>query len=93
MPVVLSFAALGVLQLGVSYILYSWALKHVTAIEAILITTLEPILNPIWVAMFYGEVPSTFAIVGGIVVVSAVVARNFVHARTVRQLSRRSSHQ
>ena len=92
-PIILNMAALGVLQLGISYILYSWALKHVTAIEAILITTLEPILNPVWVALFYDEVPSSFAIVGGLVVVSAVVARNFVHARTVRQLARRSSHQ
>jgi drug/metabolite transporter (DMT)-like permease len=73
---------LGVFQLGVSYILYAWALAHVAAIEAVLITVLEPLLNPIWVGLATGETPSTTAIVGGIIVVSAVVARNFVHART-----------
>lgn len=72
---------MGVFQLGVSYILYSWAMKHVTAIEAILITTLEPILNPIWVALVIGEVPSTLAIVGGLIVVAGVVARNFAYER------------
>lgn len=72
---------LGVLQLGVSYILYSWAMKHVTAIEAILITTLEPILNPVWVTIFYGERPSEIAIIGGLIVVAAIVARNFAHAK------------
>jgi len=86
---IIPLALLGSLQLGFSYILYSWAMKHVTAIEAILITTLEPLLNPIWVTLFYGEVPSTMAIVGGAIVVSAVVARNFVNARTVRLFPRR----
>lgn len=82
--ILLQILALGVLQLGVSYILYSWAMRHVTALEAILITTLEPILNPIWVALFYGETPSDVAILGGLIVVGAVVARNFAHARTLR---------
>ncbi len=72
---------LGVLQLGVSYILYSWAIKHVSAIEAILLTTLEPILNPIWVTMFYGETPSLISIIGGIIVVGGVVAREILGAR------------
>lgn len=91
--IILQLLALGALQLGVSYILYSWAMKHVTAIEAILITTLEPILNPVWVALFYGEVPSSVAIMGGLIVVSAVVARNFAHARTLRPVAHRSDDQ
>lgn len=73
--------AMGVFQLGISYILYSWAMKHVTAIEAVLLTTLEPILNPVWVALFYGEVPSFMAMVGGAIVVVGVVARNFAYER------------
>ncbi len=77
----LRLAVLGVLQLGVSYILYSWAMRTVTAIEAVLITMLEPLLNPIWVGVFTGEVPGSTSILGGLIVVAAVVARNFVHAR------------
>lgn len=84
---------MGVFQLGVSYILYSWAMKHVTAIEAILITTLEPILNPLWVALFIGEIPSTMAIVGGLIVVAGVVARNFAYERAHDHTAHRSADQ
>ncbi len=65
---------MGVFQLGVSYILYTKALVNVTAIQAVLFTTLEPLLNPIWVAVMIGEVPSSLAIVGGALVIGGVVA-------------------
>lgn len=81
-------AILGALQLGISYILYAWAIRYVTALEAILITALEPLLNPIWVGMFYGEVPTSTAIVGGVIVLSAIVTRNFVNASSIRRTSR-----
>lgn len=68
---------LGVLQLGVSYLLYSWALAHVTALEAVLITVLEPLLNPLWVVLAIGETPSTWSVVGGLIVLLAIVARQF----------------
>ncbi|MDZ4746540.1 MAG: DMT family transporter [bacterium] len=66
--------AMGVLQLGVSYILYTKALVHVTAIQAVMFTTLEPLLNPVWVALTVGEVPSQLSIVGGVLVVGGVIA-------------------
>lgn len=66
---------LGVFQLGLAYVLYSAAIKHVTAIEGILIPVLEPILNPVWVALFLGEVPGKWAVIGGSVVVIAVTLR------------------
>lgn len=69
---------LGILQLGASYLLYSWALGHVTALEAVLITVLEPLLNPVWVGLALGEMPSTTAIIGGCLVVAAVVVRGLV---------------
>src|SRR5205807_148180 len=40
---------LGVVQLGLPYVLYATAIKHVTALEATLVTLLEPVLNPTWV--------------------------------------------
>jgi drug/metabolite transporter (DMT)-like permease len=77
----MSLVALGVVQLGVSYLLYSWALAHVTAIEAILITVMEPLLNPVWVVLGTGEAPSAYAIIGGVVVVGSVVARGIIAVR------------
>lgn len=66
---------LGVFQLGLSYILYSTAIKYVTALEAILISVIEPILNPIWVFLFAGEKPSTWALFGGTIILTSVTLR------------------
>ena len=66
---------LGVLQLGTSYALYTYAIKRVTAIEAILILMLEPILNPIWVLLLIGERPRGWALVGGILVLGSAIVR------------------
>ncbi len=72
---------LGTIQLGVSYILYALAIRHLKALEAILITVIEPLLNPLWVFIFDGEVPTLFSLAGGLVVLSAVVWRNIVSVR------------
>jgi len=66
---------LGIVQLGIPYILYSIAIKNATAIEACLITVIEPILNPVWVIVFLGETPGIFSIIGGLIVVVAVTLR------------------
>ncbi|MFO1372557.1 MAG: DMT family transporter [Candidatus Competibacteraceae bacterium] len=66
---------LGVVQLGLPYILYALALRHVRAIEGILIPMLEPVLNPIWVFLTIGEKPSPWAIVGGAIILGAVIFR------------------
>jgi drug/metabolite transporter (DMT)-like permease len=66
---------LGVVQMGVPYIFYSKAIKHVTAIEAILIPIFEPVLNPIWVLLLTGEAPGVHTLAGGVIVISSVVAR------------------
>ena len=70
----ISLIFLGVVQLGLPYIFYAKAVKHVTALEIILIPVLEPILNPIWVFLMIGEVPGTLAFVGGIIVLVVISA-------------------
>lgn len=71
---------LGIVQLGFSYILYASAIKHVTALEAILIPVLEPILNPLWVLLFIGEKPGRWSLVGGGIVLVAVTVRCVMQA-------------
>lgn len=75
LPNVAAISLLGIFQLGVAYVLYSYAIRHVKALEATLITTIEPILNPVWVFIFLGEVPGKFALIGGFVVMGAIVSR------------------
>lgn len=70
-----SVAALGVFQLGIAYVLYARAICYVQALEATLITTIEPILNPVWVFLLLGEAPGTFALIGGLIVVTAITLR------------------
>jgi drug/metabolite transporter (DMT)-like permease len=75
---------LGVLQLGVSYALYAEAIKHVTALEAMLIPLIEPILNPVWVMLALGERPGPWAMVGAALVLGAVLLRGIVMVRRRR---------
>ena len=71
----LGLAYLGIIQQGMSLILYVWAIKRLGALEAILVMTLEPILNPVWVALGYGEIPGMWSLVGGAVVIISVTLR------------------
>lgn len=73
---------LGLFQIGLPSILIAVAIKKLTAVEAILIQTLEPVLNPVWVLLFIGEMPTTLALLGGAVVVGAVTFRSILSTRT-----------
>ena len=75
---------LGIVQLGLPYVFYTTAIKHVTALEATLITLIEPILNPTWVMLALGERPGPWAILGGILVLGAVLTRGAMMVRTRR---------
>src|SRR5262249_17148648 len=65
----------GVMQLGLPLVLYGKAISHVRAIEAVLIPVLEPVLNPVWVWVFVGEVPSGWALLGGVMALGPVTRR------------------
>lgn len=68
---------LGIVQLGVPYVLYALAASKISPLSCSLIGMIEPLLNPLWVALFYGEVPEMFALIGGIVVITSVIIHNF----------------
>ena len=63
---------LGVFQLGIPYILYSLAAGKCSPLACCLLGALEPLLNPLWVLLFYGEKPGVFALIGGAVVIATV---------------------
>ena len=67
---------LGIVQVGLAYIFFSLGIKKTPALLACLITAMEPVLNPIWVALATGEVPGFFAAIGGTIIVAAVVFYN-----------------
>ncbi|MDN5300237.1 MAG: hypothetical protein PWP51_2790 [Clostridiales bacterium] len=86
LPSVGGILFLGVFQLGISYILYTKAVKHVSAIDAVLIPIIEPLFNPLWVFMATGEHPSILAVYGGVIVLATIVFRSLYLIRhsTVR---------
>ena len=66
---------LGVMQLGIPYILYTTAIKHVTALDAIIFPIIEPILNPLLVFIVLGETLGAWSVFGGALVLSGVIFR------------------
>ena len=64
---------LGVVQIGLSYLLFSFAITKVTPLELILIPALEPILNPLWVFLFDGQAPSLMSIFGGVIIIIVIL--------------------
>ena len=83
-PALLMVAYLGVFQMGLALVFYSLAIRVVPALEATLILTLEPVLNPVWVFMTIGEAPGPSALLGGILVLAAVIVRAVLGARETR---------
>ncbi len=76
-----ALVTLGVVQLGLSYILFAAAVKHASALDSILVPTIEPLLNPIWVFILLGERPGPWALIGGAIVLVSVTARSVLMAR------------
>jgi drug/metabolite transporter (DMT)-like permease len=73
--------ALGVLQLTIPYLLYARAIRHVRALDASIVSMIEPILNPIWVMFAVGEHPAQWSIVGGCIVLGTSLLRSILASR------------
>ena len=68
-------AVMGVVQLGIPYWLFSKGLEQISVQEASLIVLIEPVLNPLWVALIVGELPSGATLVGGFCIVGSLAFR------------------
>lgn len=72
---------LGVFQIGLAYILLTRAVAHVPALEAVIILLIEPVLNPIWTFVFQREIPHTWSIVGGAIILAATTLKTWLDNR------------
>jgi len=75
LPWILLFI-MGVVQVGLAYVFFSIGIRRTSALLAILTTALEPILNPLWVAIATPQRPGQFALLGGIVIILSIVGYN-----------------
>lgn len=69
---VLYILILGVLQLGIPYVLLAKGSEYCPPLTCSLLGALEPLLNPVWVFIFNGEAPGVFALIGGAAVVVTI---------------------
>jgi len=65
-------AVLGVVQLGIPYVLYALAVQHCPPLACSLIGMMEAVFNPVWVFLFSGEAPSGRALLGGALVLASI---------------------
>lgn len=79
--IALTIVALGVVQLGLAYLFLSKGLDAVSPVTASLTSTIEPLLNPILVAIVVGETIGPLSIFGAVLVVGAATAYNVYAAR------------
>ena len=82
-----SLLVLGVFQVAVAYILLTVGLKTTPAVTASLVSGIEPVLNPILVAVFYQEHMGALSLVGAAVVILGVVGYN-----VLRGIQERRAH-
>ena len=75
---------LGIVQLGIAYILYSTAIKYVSALDAIIYPVIEPIFNPLFAFFFLEESMSNNAIFCGAMVLVGVVGRGLFRQSTFK---------
>lgn len=73
---VLAVMTLGIFQLGLSYLLFGIGIQRTKPLSASLLAMVEPIANPIWVFLILGETPGPSALVGGAVVLGAMIYLN-----------------
>lgn len=81
---VAAILALGIVQIGLAAIFFAYGIQRVTAVQAVLISVIEPVFNPVWVFLSTGEKPGVNAIIGGTIIVIAVTAASVVSVRRSR---------
>ena len=86
-----SVAGMGVVQIGAAYWLYGAAVGQMPALRSTLLATIEPVLNPLWVAIFKGEQPTRWAVAGGAVILVAVTGQALAARTRSRQDPRAES--
>jgi drug/metabolite transporter (DMT)-like permease len=72
---------MGLFQIGCASLLFSYGIRRVRAVQAMLTAMIEPVLNPVWVLLVTGERPSLRALAGGGVIVAAVVFSSVIGKR------------
>jgi drug/metabolite transporter (DMT)-like permease len=80
-------AVMGVFQLGLGCLLLMLAVPHLSAAEIGLLSLLETTLGPAWVWLGIGERPSDAVLLGGVIVITSLLANEIVGMQRTRFVS------
>lgn len=73
---------LGIIQIGLAYTFFTLGIaRGVRSLEAGIICYIEPVLNPVWVFLLLGERPTRWAVLGGIIIITAVLAHTIKRSK------------
>ena len=72
---------LGIFQLGLAYVFLTEGLVITPPVTASLISGIEPVLNPLLVAVFYGEMLTPLSLVGAAIVFLSVIGYNLLRLK------------
>jgi drug/metabolite transporter (DMT)-like permease len=69
---------MGIVQIGCASLLFAYGIKRISAIQAMLTASIEPVLNPVWVLIVTREKPSISAIAGGAIILFAIIFSSII---------------
>lgn len=81
-----SILVLGVVQIGIASLFFSYGIKRVSAVTANLLALIEPVFNPVWVFLVLGEAPSANTLMGGALIVGSVTMATVLGSRRARKV-------
>ena len=79
---ILMVALFGIIPCFLGYILLSAGLDRMPLVAGVLLSMLEPVLNPVWVALFYGEIMGKMSFIGMVIILAAAAAYSVWQVKT-----------
>lgn len=79
---------LGVVASGIATVLMAKSAPHLASVEVSMLLMLDPILNPVWVALAVGEIPGTLALIGMVIVIGCVIINILVENHEETKLNK-----
>lgn len=80
----------GLLTGSLGFIFFAKAIRHISALAAVLFASLDPVLNPVWVMLFLGETPPAESFIGTAVIVVSLFVKSLADLRGEERLSRKN---
>ena len=84
----IALIVLGIVDVGLGYVLLAIGIQKTPAVAACLISGIEPIANPIWVALIYGEILTPLAFIGAAIVFVTRLIYNVKLAKTAGDVAK-----